>query len=444
MTCERAPTFRLAFLVASGLAFSWGGCGGGYSSGNPPPTSPTITSVSVSCVAPSVDAGQTDSCSANVQGTGSFNTSVTWGASAGTVSADGILTAPSAAGSITITATSVADLTKSGSATVTVPPAEKSGFVYRGITHTSFNANEYNTGAGTISEDALAATGATWAGLLVTQYQTDKNATSIGPANSTPSDAAVSAAITELHSKGLKVMLKPHVDALDGAWRGTFTPSDVNAWFASFTSFILHYAQIAQNNNVELLCLGTEYAQLSGSANRTPWLSVITAIKTTYTGPLAYAANATFAGDEFTSVSFWDQVDVIGLDAYFPLTDHSDPTVSQLVAAWSSNKDGINIVAAVKNFANAQNPAKPVIFTEIGYRSVARANTAPFDFTLAGAVDTTEQESCYEAMYEVWSQQNLFLKGNFWWDWSVPIPAAGDTDYTPWTKPAETVLKNWQ
>jgi hypothetical protein len=441
MSRALANTFPVAFLVASGLAFG-GGCGG--SPAVNPPTMPTITSVSVSCSTPSVEAGQTDSCSATVTGTGSFSMSVTWTASTGAISSSGLFTAPNAAGSVTLTATSVTSPAKSGSATVTVPPTQKSGFAYRGITHTSFNANEYNTGAGTISQDALADTGAAWAGVLVTQYQADKNATSIAPASNTPSDAAIIAAITELHSKGLKVMLKPHVDALDGAWRGTFTPSDTNAWFASFTSFIVHYAQIAQDNGVELLCIGTEYVQLSGSANRSQWLSVITAIKTTYTGSLAYAANATFAGDEFTSVSFWDKVDVIGLDGYFPLTDHSDPTVSQLVSAWSSNKDGLNIVAAVTNFASAQNPAKPVIFTEIGYRSVAGANTAPFDFTLAGAVDTTEQENCYEAMYEVWSPRTSILKGNFWWDWSVAVPAADDTDYTPWTKPAETVLRIWQ
>ena len=85
-----------------------------------------------------------------------------------------------------------------------------------------------------------------------------------------------------------------------------------------------------------------------------------------------------------------------------------------------------------------------MIFTEIGYRSVAGTNTAPYDFTLAGAVDPTEQENCYEALYEVWSQQNTLMKGNLWWSWSVPMPTAGDTDYTPWTKPAEAVLKNWQ
>ena len=326
-----------------------------------------------------------------------------------------------------------------------IPPATKSGFLYRGITHTSYQPNEYNTGAGTTAQDALAATGATWAGVLVTQYQADATATTIAPdPNRTPTDAAVVAAITEFHNRGLKVMLKPHVDSEDGAWRGTFQPSNPTAWFSSFQTFIVHYATLARDNNVEMLCFGTEYTKLSGTTFQSDWAAVIAAIRNAgYTGLLAYAANATFAGDEFTSVSFWDQVDVIGLDAYFPLTSKTDPTITQLIAAWSSNKNGENVVADVQNFANAH-PGKPVIFTEIGYRSVAGANTAPYDFTLAGAVDPIEQENCYEAMYEVWSQENSLMKGNLWWSWSVPMPASNDTDYTPWTKVAETVLKNWQ
>lgn len=120
----------------------------------------------------------------------------------------------------------------------------------------------------------------------------------------TPTDAAVVAAIQEFHRRDLAMMLKSHVDALIGEWRGTFQPSNIDAWFASFTAFIVHYARLAQTNNVEMLCSGTEFVQLSGSANRARWTAVIRAIRSVYRGPLAYAANATFGGDKFTSVSF--------------------------------------------------------------------------------------------------------------------------------------------
>jgi Glycoside Hydrolase Family 113 len=379
-----------------------------------------------------------------VTGTGNFSSSVTWSASSGGITSTGLFTAAGAPGQVTVTATSSADTSKFGTATVTANPQQKSGFVYEGLTHVSWATNEYNSAAGTASQDALAATGATWAGVLVTWYQADATATTIAPnPNSTPTDAAVVAAIQEFHNQGLKVMLKPHVDGTDGSWRGTFQPSDTDAWFQSFTAFAEHYAAIAQDNNVEMLCFGTEFVDLTGTTNRDRWLAVIAAIRAIYTGPLVYAANATYGGDEFTSVSFWDQVEVIGLDSYFPLTDHSDPTLAQLIAAWNSNRNGENIVAMVQNFAGAH-PGKPVIFTEIGYRSAAGTNTRPYDWGFTAPVDSIEQQNCYEALYEVWSPLNAVMRGNFWWAWSVPAPAAGDTDYTPRQKPAQTILQGWQ
>lgn len=418
------------FLNCGGGSNGGGGGGGG-----------TITSVTVTCPEASLPVGLIDTCSATVHGTGTFSNAVSWSTTGGTISASGVLSLPTAPGSVTVKATSVADTSKSGSFNVTVTAAQPAGFTYHGVSHVSWSAGEYAGSSGTTSQDALAATGVGWAGVLVTWYQADAGASSIAPASYSPTDNDVIAAITELHSKGMKVMLKPHIDATDGSWRGTFNPTDKDAWFASFTSFIVHWAQLAQAHGVELLCFGTEYARLTDSTNLARWTSVINTIRANYTGPLVYAANATYGGDEFTSVAFWNQVDVIGLDAYFPLTNHSNPTIAQLIQAWSSNRNSENIVAAVENFAGAH-PGKPVIFTEIGYRSVTAANTAPWDFTMPGAVDIMEQQSCWEAMYEVWSQHSS-LHGVIWWAWPVPAPGSGDTDYNPRNKPAQTVLQNW-
>lgn len=451
MTRQHVPAGYLLLVTALCAVMAGCGGGGGGSSSNPTPTptpAPTIISVSVACTNPTLPEGGTDQCTATVQGTGSFVSTVTWSASAGSISSAGLFTAPGAAGSVTITATSTADSTKSGTATVTVLAPHSSGFTYKAVTLTSYSTGEYSEGIAKTSEDALAATGVTWAGVLVTQFMPTATSTSIAPVSGqTPSDADVIAAITEFHAQGVKVMLKPHVDVSDGTWRGAIHPTDTNAWFASFTTFITHYAQLAQSHGVEMLCFGTEYATMTGAANEIAWNNVIAAIRAVYTGPLAYAANASGIPDEFTSVSFWDQVDVIGMDAYFPLTDHADPTLAQLVAAWSSNKNGENLVQAVVNFAGAH-PTKPLIFTEIGYMSAAGTNIEPWQYTPDGTVtatpDQTEQQNCYEAMYEVWSQHTDVMKGNFWWSWQISPPATGDIGYAPWLKQAQGVLEAWQ
>lgn len=318
------------------------------------------------------------------------------------------------------------------------------GFDYRGITHTSWWFDEYTYATATASRSDLAATNINWAGVLVTWYQPSLTATAMAPAQNTPTDAAVTQAIQEFHAKGIKVMLKPHVDVNDaaGSWRGNITPADMDAWFANYTQFIVKYAQMANAQGVEMLCIGTELKSLSGSANQARWFAVIDAIRAVYNGALTYAANAASAGDEFTSVSFWDKLDLIGLDAYFPLTSQSDPTLAQLVAAWRRNSGKLDIVGMVTNFYNAHQ--KPIIFTEIGYKSAAGANTEPWNYSHAGAYDPTEQRNCIDAALTVWSQWSDWMKGMFWWDWPVPPPSSTDTDYNPRGKPAADLLRVWQ
>ncbi len=80
-----------------------------------------VVAVAVSPASASVSAGATFQFTASV--TGSANTAVTWSTTGGTVSASGLYTAPATAGTCTVTATSVADPTKSALSTVTVTAA---------------------------------------------------------------------------------------------------------------------------------------------------------------------------------------------------------------------------------------------------------------------------------------------------------------------------------
>ena len=327
-----------------------------------------------------------------------------------------------------------------------------SGFTYNGLNFTSYQANEYLNSAAAAS--SIRATGANYAGVVATQYVQTSTSNTIAPETTSspgynssqdplsPTDAAVISAIQSLQAQGLIVSLKPHVDSLDGVFRGSFAPTNPAAWFASYQTFILHYAQLAAQNNVGMLVIGTELKSLSGSAYLSYWTNIISAIRAQYPSlTLVYGANATGSGDEFTTVSFWSQVDIIGVDGYFPLTNQIDPTVVQLVAAWTNNKSGFNIVTALKNLQSTYN--KPLIFTEIGYVSVAGTNEQPYA-SITGTYDPTEQENCYEAFFEVFSQQTAWMKGVFWWDWNVSPPGANDEGYSPQTKPAGTVtLPKW-
>ena len=96
------------------------GCGGGSAVQSSETPSPTISSVSVACNPSTVATSAASQCTANVQGTGSYSSAVTWTACGGSINSSGLFTAPASAGSVTVTATSTQDTTKSRQATITV------------------------------------------------------------------------------------------------------------------------------------------------------------------------------------------------------------------------------------------------------------------------------------------------------------------------------------
>ena len=117
--------------------------------------------VTVTPTSATVNSGGTQQFSAQVANTG--NTSVTWTATAGTISGSGLFTAPTVTAdkSVSVTATSVADTTKSASATVTVKaPGPALGVNPKGMslsaTQGGSNPSQVpvsitNTGGGTLS-----------------------------------------------------------------------------------------------------------------------------------------------------------------------------------------------------------------------------------------------------------------------------------------------------
>jgi hypothetical protein len=122
--------FLLALSFVGSLCVA--GCGGGGGGGgSTPPVSPTITSVSVSCTPTSVQTGQTSQCSAAVTGTGSYSSTVNWAvdavqggsATVGSINSAGLYSAPSAVPTpytVSVTATSIQDASKSASAQMVI------------------------------------------------------------------------------------------------------------------------------------------------------------------------------------------------------------------------------------------------------------------------------------------------------------------------------------
>ncbi len=124
--CIPAVLLNHATIVAVSICFLLTACGGGSGGGSTPTQTPTITSVAAVCSPASILTTQTSTCSATVQGTGSYSSAITWAASNGTITSSGVFT-PTAAGTVTITATSTEDTAESGSASIVVGSATSNG-----------------------------------------------------------------------------------------------------------------------------------------------------------------------------------------------------------------------------------------------------------------------------------------------------------------------------
>src|SRR3989344_503227 len=217
----------------------------------------------------------------------------------------------------------------------------------KGMNYVSWWYNQYESLDSNLSiEELQNSTNSTWISILVTQYLDSLSTTIIHPITTkTPTDKGLINAINKAHSLGLKVSLKPHIDVGydSSTWRGYISytnESDWKNWFSNYSQFIRHYAQIAQDNNVEMLVIGTE---LKGTSQRSnDWRNITNQVRNIYSGKIVYAANH----DEYQNINWWDALDYIGIDSYFPLTNKYDPSVDEIKAAFEPKINNIESFAS--------------------------------------------------------------------------------------------------
>ena len=237
-----------------------------------------------------------------------------------------------------------------------------------------------------------------------------------------------------LHDNKIKVMLKPQIWVSRGEFTGGIkmpTEEDWKVLEDSYTKFIMNYAELAQETKIELLCIGTELEQFV--KNRPAfWSDLIKKIRAVYKGKLTYAAN----WDEYPRVPYWTDLDYIGIDAYFPLSEEKSPSVGQLKAGWQKWKTTIAGLS--------QKVKKPVIFTEFGYRSMDHTAYKPW------LVDRHEERVNLEAQAnatraifeEFWNEE--WFAGGYVWKWFIDHEQSGgseDNRFTPQNKPAEEIIR---
>ena len=220
------------------------------------------------------------------------------------------------------------------------------------------------------------------------------------------SDAAVRNAVSYVKAKGWKTLLKPQI-WVRGYWPGDIDFDTEEKWqqfFEVYTTWILHHARFAQANDIEAFCIGTE---LRHTTLKRPddWRSLVAKIRSVYSGTITYAANW---GDEFEGITWWDEVDVIGLNAYYPLSLKPDPSPQEL-------RSGAKEWMRKANHISTQYQ-RPLWLTEVGFRSVKQSWTNPHAAADGRAASNECQLKCYQALLTE-AAESPRLTGMFFWKW---------------------------
>lgn len=243
--------------------------------------------------------------------------------------------------------------------------------------------------------------------------------------------------------RGMGVILKPHIwighYSADGQERdaiGFEADAGWRAWEAQYRAFILYYARLAAEMDARVLVIGSELRRVA--RERTAfWRDLIAEVRATYDGRLTYAANWS---DDLTEIRFWDALDYVGVQAYFPLAPEAvradSLSVERLAQGWARHADELQRLH--------RRTGRPVLFTEIGYRSAPDAASAPWRWPEDGGrhepADPELQARCYRAFFHALGEAR-WLAGAIVWKWHPAPEANRPVGFTPQDKPAAEVLR---
>ncbi len=284
--------------------------------------------------------------------------------------------------------------------------------------------------------EALKAINVTWVSITPFADQAQYNKPTLAlDDDPTLSPDRVALVIDQAHEAGMKVLLNPHIWNNDFRehWRGEIwmeNEADWKAWWEDYDRYILSYANLAQDKKVDLFCVGSELVACA-TGREADWRRLIREVRKVYTGPLIYAAN----WDEYDKIKFWDALDYAGIDFFPPLIDEASP-------------DRAAIKSAMESFAHRVDAfhrkwKKPIVLTEIGYKSVEWTTSRPWEWRSGAKIDLDLQARAYEAALQVFPQQK-WCRGMYWWKWyTAPRGGPNDSDFTPQGKPAEKVIAKY-
>src|SRR5205823_65950 len=175
-------------------------------------------------------------------------------------------------------------------------------------------------------------------------------------------------------------------------------------WFESYREMLIHFAWIGEQNHADVLSVGSEL--VSTEKEKSEWVKTIASVRDVFHGQLTYSAN----WDHYTSIPFWNELDLIGMNSYYKLGNDRNVKVEEIVKRWHDIQKDL--------LAFQRKVGKPILFLEIGWCSLENAADEPWDYTRTEkAADADLQRKLFEGYFRAWYKEPG-LGGFMVWEWT--------------------------
>ena len=238
-------------------------------------------------------------------------------------------------------------------------------------------------------------------------------------------DARIKAEISRLQTAGIKIdMIKPHlgVNWSDGFYRGDYKPALYSDFFDNWKKILLYYAEICEQNDIPILCLGCEQVDNFDVSHAANWEDIIVDIRANYPKLLLTVA---FNRLELVPSYEWPaKLDYIGTNVYPALSPYFDGNnllkLDDLKANFYYDMFGHDWGAGISAINDAYH--LPIFITETGCMpqkdglvqliSHYDAQT-PYDYHVSALF--------METAFSGWMKDIPSIVGFAWWSMRVPF-----------------------
>lgn len=244
--------------------------------------------------------------------------------------------------------------------------------------------------------------------------------------------------IDQAHGRGLSVMLVPHLWVESGEWRAKIDPPTDAAWdewAKSYGRFVRGWAEVAEQSSADLFSVGVELRSWVTTSRASSFEQVIRDVRAVYRGPITYSAN----WDDVDYTNILGSIDVIGINAFYPLADKDGAPFTKLL------EGGKRVADRVRSLAETWQ--KPVLFTEIGYTTRPNPAIRPWEWPdemKNVKVDERAQADAYRALIAPLLDEKLFMGFFVWRLYADPDDVSQEAEwgFSPRGKEAELVMRD--